>query len=513
MEYLKHIFNIVALILMFALGMPSVEAQVQGTLTLASSVAGTLAVNDRQIWSFNGVEGQVISISALATTPDFDPAISVTSSSGEVIISNDDYAYPDHRDAILEAMTLPRTDNYDVTVTSVGGMSGNYNLSLLPGFADLQDVQNFNGDIRWRGIGISRGSFALGNDQGTLTLSLEGPNDIEVVTNPQQLPFTDYFAQVSVKVVTGREGWIATLTGRQQENSDFYSLNINNQGQWQFKVQQNGESRTLRDWTTHPAIVGGKTDFTLGMLANGSGFDFFYDNVFFGRVIDSSLPAVGRIGLGVGTTSSLTSPVQVAFDDLTITAPHLVEGKRIIPQQLIIGSPAATIRELQRRGLVPPQGELALNVSESFVESQRPGVEDLWLARGSQFSTFVLASSLVRQAATEGTSGCGLTFHLEDDTHYTLAYIDQLGGYGVSQRVGDTFLPGIFGENPEIAGNTHKLMVIVQPDNLLFYIDGLYAGSSATEKLTGGVGNAVVNFDPVRTSCQFQETWVWNWEN
>jgi hypothetical protein len=514
-DYLKTSQIGIAFIIPILLSGRLVDAQasIQGILNRVAPVSRQINSGNQHSWTFNGLEGEVVSISAVATTGDLDPTISLSNSGGEIIIGNDDYAYPDQRDALLEAITLPRTDAYTLTVSGINGTAGEYRLTLLPGFVDLQQNENFNGDVTWRDDGISISIFRLGNEDGALTLALEGPDDNGLASNPQQLPLTDYYADVLVKVLSGQDGWIVSLTARQQDNRNFYSLNINNQGEWRFRVRQAGEDRILRDWTAHPLLVSGVTDFRLGMMVNGGGFDFFYNGQLFGRLTDFSLPEAGRVGLGVGTVSSLTSQAQVAFDDLTITTPLLTEGQRILPQQLIIGSPAATARDLQRRGLVPGQGELMLNVGESFVESQRPGVEELLLARGSNFRTFALGSSVSWQATEAETNGCGLVFHTQDDTNYTLAYIDQSGGYGVSQRINERFLPGIFGENLELAGNQHHLLVIVQTDRLLYYVDGVYAGSSATEGIEGGVGNAVINIDAVRTSCQFSDTWVWSWDN
>jgi len=53
----------------------------------------------------------------------------------------------------------------------------------------------------------------------------------------------------------------------------------------------------------------------------------------------------------------------------------------------------------------------------------------------------------------------------------------------------------------------------LQNDQLLYYVDGNFSGSMTNTVVEGGVGNAVVNFDPIRTSCKFTDTWVWNWDN
>ncbi|MBA3874312.1 MAG: hypothetical protein H0X30_34715, partial [Anaerolineae bacterium] len=183
------------------------------------------------------------------------------------------------------------------------------------------------------------------------------------------------------------------------------------------------------------------------------------------------------------------------------------------PQQIALSQPALLTRDLQRRGLIPASGQLSLNVPESFIESAKPGVDRVPLARGATYTDLAIGTTVSWDAASEGLTGCGLVLQSIDDTNYTLAYVDHSGAYGVSQRKNDHFDPGIYAENPTTGGNKHSLVVILQKDQLLYYVDGLYGGSMAYTATEGGVGNAVVNFDPIRTSCKFTDTWVWNWNN
>ena len=98
-----------------------------------------------------------------------------------------------------------------------------------------------------------------------------------------------------------------------------------------------------------------------------------------------------------------------------------------------------------------------------------------------------------------------------DDTAYTLAYVDQTGAFGASRRTDDVFAPGIFGQTANFTGNSRHLLLIVRGDVLLLYVDGRYQGRMADLERDGSVGNAVVNFEPISTTCQFKDTWVWNW--
>jgi hypothetical protein len=262
----------------------------------------------------------------------------------------------------------------------------------------------------------------------------------------------------------------------------------------------------------HPAIAVGRTEFTLGLMAQGGGYDFFYNGQLFGQVADTSLEDPGRVGLVAATTDTLTSSTVVQFDDLTITVPLRVNGEIVIPQQLIMNPPQAMVRELEHRHLIPAGGEMALTVDESFVESSRPGVHPFMLGRGAAYTNFVLAATVSWQALSEGAAGCGLIFRSTDESNYTLAYLDQTGGYGLSRREDDRFMAGIFGENAAWSEGARQLLVIANEDTLHYYIDGNYVGSVEDRAVEGAIGNAVVNFDPIATSCQFENTWVWRWE-
>jgi hypothetical protein len=134
------------------------------------------------------------------------------------------------------------------------------------------------------------------------------------------------------------------------------------------------------------------------------------------------------------------------------------------------------------------------------------------LGRGTTYERLAVATNVSWQQSADGISGCGLVLQSTSDTDYVLAYADQNAGYGVSQRQGDTFLPGLFGESfPEAEQTSGHLLVIANGEQLLYFVNGFYRGQLADSGIEGGIGNAVVNFDPVRTSCQFRDTWVWSW--
>ncbi len=514
MEHLRTYLTLSLLVIFIGIS-PRVQAQdTSSEISVGTPVNGQIGNGTFQIWTFNAVEGEVLSFITHATSGGLDPQMVISNNQGQWQITNDDYTYPTSPDALLEAITMPRTGTYTITVSGIGTTSGEYELKMLNGFSQIALDDNFNGDLQWQDITKSTNStFTISADNGQLALALSGPDVSGTAVNQKQTPFSDFYVSTKVTVIGGQDGWTMGMALRQSSVDKYYMLNLNSKGEWRFIAQKNGTSTILRDWTIHPALANIKGTFTLAALVSGTGFDFFFNGLLFGRLSDTTLPDSGIIGFTVSTGSTLTSQTSAYFDDLVVTVPALDNGQLLIPQQIVLGQPANLTRDLQRRGLIPAQGKLSLTVPESFIESSRPGVERVPLARGVTYGNLAIGTTISWEAASPGMTGCGLILQSTDDTHYTLAYIDQTGAYGVSPRDGDQFSPGIYAELPTANGNKHTLIVILQKDQLLYYVDGTFAGKMPNKVVVGSVGNAVVNFDPIHTSCQFTDTWVWNWDN
>jgi hypothetical protein len=478
------------------------------TLELLTPVEGRVGSGEEQHWTFAASNGEILSFYVKDTSGGFDPMFKISNSAGEVFISNDDYNYPTNGDALLEAITIPRTDTYTVSVSGFQGEAGAYRLTMLPGFSQIDSDENFNGNAVWKALGEP---LQISANDGKLSLALEGARLRGIAVNPESNTPPNYYAQVNVNASGGQDGWVAGIAVRIQDADHYYVLNVNSAGQWRFTLHQPDGDQIIRDWTPHPAIVPNKGDFTLGTLVNGVEYDFFYDGQLFGRLSDAMLDSDGEFGLAVETQGSPTSQTTVLFDNLVISVPTLVNDQPIIPQQIVVGQPNDMVAELQRHNLIPGGGEMALTLDQSFVESRHPGVERLMLGRGMTYQDFALGTTVTWQAAAPGMTGCGLALRASDDTHYTLAYIDQTGGYGVSLRDGDSFQPGIFGTTPDFQAGAHHLLVIARGDILYYYVDGQYKGTLENKTVDGAIGDAVVNFEPISTSCTFTNTWLWRW--
>ncbi|MCS7071116.1 MAG: hypothetical protein NZM00_06395, partial [Anaerolinea sp.] len=85
------------------------RAAAQSGITPGEPVSGAIESGRAVDFVFNGTAGEVISLEAAADDAALDPVLTLLDSSGRALIRSDDYAYPASRDALLEAITLPRT--------------------------------------------------------------------------------------------------------------------------------------------------------------------------------------------------------------------------------------------------------------------------------------------------------------------------------------------------------------------------------------------------------------------
>ncbi len=461
-----------------------------------------------QSWTFSAFEGAVVSLLARGESNDFDPIITVSNSGGTVLAANDDFGYPETKDALLQAITLPRTDTYTATVTGYEDSTGTYSLTLFYGYADLQALLNFNRPVEtWRTAGSG---LTLDSSAGRLTLAASGISVGGYAVDDESARFSDFYAQVTIASLTSSNGGSVGLVLRHSEGQR-YELLFNHRGQWRLERFDGDAMRTVRDWTNHPAITEDAETFTVGVLTHGGGFDVFYNNAYVGQAYDADASlAEGRIGLIARTADALNSQVTVEYDDLAVTVPLTRAMADIVPGQLIPGAQAITLLELERRRLIPVGGAVTLTVDESSGRLLNPGVNRVILARGTRFTDLVMSSEVEITAPQTGVVGCGLIFSHVSETEYALAFIDRSGGFGVSSRSGDAFLPGLFNVAPDIGQSSiHHLLVVYVGDTVHFYVDRNHRGTFRLPQQAGEVGVAVVNYEPIDTLCEFRNTWVW----
>ncbi|MFN8563657.1 MAG: PPC domain-containing protein [Anaerolineae bacterium] len=100
-------------------------------------VTGTLNdANPRLVYTLDGLRGDVIAIDLSVTSGDLDPMLTVIGSDGSVLALSDDAMLEgrDSRDLHLEALHIPRNDQYSLVVARFGYLlgttSGSYTLAV-----------------------------------------------------------------------------------------------------------------------------------------------------------------------------------------------------------------------------------------------------------------------------------------------------------------------------------------------------------------------------------------------
>ncbi|MBK8026417.1 MAG: hypothetical protein IPK19_34775 [Chloroflexi bacterium] len=415
---------------------------------------------------------------------------------------------PTSLDPLLEALTLPRTDTYTLTVSSVADTSGSYTLEVTPGLAQTSIV-GFGED----GWAAEPEGATVNATPDRVILTLEGAQLTGFASGEGLPEVGDAFVQVDVIAVSSPpSAWSAGLTLR-GTGASRYHYTINDDGLWRFsEVSAEGE-RVIRDWTPHPAIVAGRTPFSLGVLAVGTGFDFFYDSAYIGSVDDEALLEAGQVGLAAAAPSALATTNIITYANLIITIPDSESDAQELPDSVFVSADGrATVTALRRQLPIGTNGEMTLNVPESSVQYNRAGINLLGIGRGARFRNFALGVTTSLSADNSGFAGCGIAFRVVDDTHYTMAFFSQEGEFGISRRDGDTFAPGLAGvlSNPD--ATRRHLLIVASDTRLVFYVDGQLAGTQEDEPVDGTLSIAAVNFEPNSTTCLYEDLWIWSWE-
>lgn len=464
------------------------------------------------LWTFNGLEGGIVSVLVTSDSA-LDPIIELRNSSGQLLTSNDDFAYPGRRDALIQAATLPRIDTYSIAVYGFGQTIGTYTLTFMPGYADPALSEPFDSAGRWRETGDT-GAVIEAVD-GQLQVTVEGVRVPVPILDTNGPTFSTFFASAQIEIIRGGAGWRAGLTVRGTPDGT-YGVMLGDGGSWRMDYYPaEGEPRQIRDWTFHPAIQAGLTEFTVSVLANGPAFDVLVNDAWVGQAIDTGGgPESGTVGVFAATPDVIGAGMTVAFDELIVTRPLKVGEADVMPTQIVPGGQALTVQELERRLVIPTGGRASLTVPESSGRQIEAGVNRVLLGRGVTFTDYVAYTTFtLTTAMPDALVGCGLLLANLSDTQHVVAFLDRQGGYGISARDGANFSPGLFGENEAFAGGQrHTLIVTKIGTRTEMWVDRVHVGGfdlPARFAQAGQVGNAVVNYERSDTSCSFSDTWVW----
>lgn len=488
---------------LFSLSYPQ-WVSAQTTLEYAVPVEGRITGGGNQQWQFIARDGAMLSFRVQTLDDTLDPIIEIEDNNGNILLHNDDYNYPDSPDALIEGFTAPRIGTYTIVIRGYGNTSGTYRLTMLPGYSHNAYYDDFTSDAGWQAH-----DDASVTVNGRLMMMLEGIQKRDYVLADRVTVGDTFYASVEINV-TGREGWYVGYALQAGDGAQ-YILQMNQRGAWQFLIaQDSNDDRIIKDWQIHPAITPERTSFTLSLLGNASGFEIYYDHNYVGVVEGDLLQhSDNKLGFFVGTPAIFGSSTLVEYDNLLITAPMQVNGRIVLPDQLLQHRNAATMtRELSHRHLAPLGGSLIFSVEQTSARNVEAGVSRFPLARGSAYADFAFSATIDWQPDSNGESGCGLVLR-ETDEAYALVYVDSNGAFGLTQYDGQGFTHNTYRQlNTTVP---YTLLVIALDNTLHFYAQGHYIGTQTAITRNGGVGQAVVNFDAVDTDCQFRDIWLWRY--
>jgi len=489
------------------LGLGLVQAQQDSALMIGLPEEGLLEPGQERAYTFTALAGSIVSFSAAGTDGLFDPVLVLLNSQGDEITRSDDAALQRGTEAIIEGFALPSSGSYRLLLQGFGGSGGAYLFRSQYGYLNVAQMDNFGGAAAWSVQAYGASSPQLSNQEGALSLSLEGPQARAVAwAAPSTL--RDFYGGLLVRDVSSRQDWAAGLALRAEGRT--LAIAINKQGAWRaISLGDDGTLSVLRDWSAHPSIVVGARSFRLDVLAYQGALDVFYERQYIGTLGTAFRGSVDRLGSYAETENSASSALTAQFDEYLVTLPTLINGARLPLERLIWGRSEAVVRSLQRVGAAPVGGALAFNVSETQLQWSNSGISLATLALNQVYGNFALGAT-VRQSSTGGLAGCGLAVRVnETDPSYALAYADLLGGVGFSLRRGDEFLQNLFVEAEP--AETHTLLIVALEDRAVLYTDGVRRGQLVDVPLSGGASVAVVNYEGLGATCIFRDVWLWAW--
>lgn len=475
-------------------------------IAVGSAVDGELAVGETHRYSLRALELTLLSFRVEALDDELDPALEIFDSAGRLVVSNDDYDYPDNLDAAIQAFVMPRTSTYTLAVRAIGEGAGAYRLHVQPGFDRLALRENPVDSANWE---VVRSDATVNvSDASVFALQMRGRARSAGLIGLHLPIERDQYFEAAFDQVSSPAIWRVGLLFRYLSPSQYHRLLLSKRGYWRVDRIDGDEVTQLRGWTGHPAIRPGEVAFRLGVLVSGQHYDVVYNGQVVGSAWDRAPITAGALGVAMMTDEHAGGALSLVVEEILVTLPSRVDDRLLFPQRLAAGRYTDISAALARQQLVPVGGEIKLTVPESRIRRRRAGVSRLPLASNFSFAQFALGAAVTLDVASNLNGGCGLYFHYNDNDNYSLAYVTSHGEYGVSRRNAAGFEPGIYGDHAASEGASHNLLVVVTDEGIHYFVDERHVGSIDSVPRIGGVGIATVNYDEVETGCAFDDLWL-----
>ncbi len=491
-------------------GLAPLRAQ-DNRLKLGDIIEGSLEHGAIHRYSFAALDLTLLSVRIESLSDSLDPVLKMYDRDGDLVIENDDYDYPGTLDAAIQAFVVAESSTYTVAVSGYADSSGDYRLHLLPGFDVLAQRDSIMEKSDWV---VAFSDTAVNVSESSLfAIELRGYARSAVVLSQRFPREQDLYYEAAFHEVTSAVDWKVGLVFRYIDLENYHRVLLSKTGFWRVERIADGNRVQLKNWTTHPAIRPGEPDFRLGILASGQHFDVVYNGQVVGSVSDEAPPQPGRLGIAMRTDEAVGGLMSFAVLETVLTLPTRVNDAILFPQWVVERRNYLVAHDLARKQLAPAGRDVNFVQPESSVRHVRAGVTRIAIASDRAFEQFAIGASLTLDTDEGGNGGCGFFFHFNDDNNYTLAYMTGEGDFGLSRRVGDKFEPGIYGKRPASEDPKHYLLVIASDEVLHYYLDEEYVGSMESQPRTGSIGIAVVNYEPVDTSCRFEDLWLQSFDD
>lgn len=171
------------------------DADAEAAAPLDETITGTVPDDSSFLHTFDGVGGQVVTITARATTTELDPRLTLTAPDGSVLAENDDHGTADPDldtfDARVADVTLPQTGAYTIAIAGFAGTGGPFELTIVSrgGAAadggattdDDDDADVAPGEMPPRALDIIDGEIAFAGDRFIVPLEVEA-GDVYTLT-------------------------------------------------------------------------------------------------------------------------------------------------------------------------------------------------------------------------------------------------------------------------------------------------------------------------------------------
>jgi len=488
------------------LGAIQIQAQPALRLYIGASAEGELLPGERDEFELAVLQLNLLSLRVTALDASLDPVLEVYDPNGALVIANDDVDYPESQDALIQAYVVPQSATYRIVLRGYDGSSGAYRLQILPGFDQIAQYDTSMNRYDWN---LVRGEGDLRfTDVSAFAIEMQGYVRTAMLLGSHFPQASDYYFEAQFLGVEANFSWRMGLVFAYVAPDDYARLWLSKTGYWRIERMAGDELSVLRDWTTHPAIVAGASAFRLGILRSGTHIDIVYDRQVIGSVQDTSDRQPGALGLAMRTDDEAGSKLSAVVGETLMTLPTKVDGKLVFPRWLKHKQNYLMAQDFARHQIAPPGGLVELVQASSSVRHFSPGVSRLGIYSERQFEQFAIGATVNLSVANDGNGGCGISFHTNNDSNYSLAYFTHDGDYGLSRRDDAGFAPGIYGRREPPIADTQTMLIIALDDALHYYLNEVYVGSLPSQPRVGSIGIAVVNYEVAESNCQFDDLWL-----